>query len=213
MNYTFQFDAVFAAWGAPLPQPDHAERAVRAAWRLAQVSQMDVPIGQPDGTTHAVRIRTRIGVHTGEALAGNLGSARRFDYTLIGDAVNFAARLEGANKYLNPSLMLYAATTRVLPEKFLLRRLGSFKVKGKDRAVTVHELLGEDPAARPAWLVTFDSARAAWGRGDLPAARRDFEAVIAARGGDDGPSRFYLGRMPDSAVDGDWTGDVLLTDK
>ena len=206
-------DAVFAAWGAPLPQPDHAERAVRAAWRLAQVSQMDVPIGQPDGTTQTVRVRTRIGIHTGEALAGNLGSARRFDYTLIGDAVNFAARLEGANKYAGTSILVSDDTARLVEGKFLLRRLGSFKVKGKNRAVVVHELLGEDPSARPPWLDRFDLALAAWARGDLAAARSEFQATVKMREGKDGPSEFYLARVGEMVVSPAWNGDVLLEDK
>ena len=205
-------DAVFAAWGAPLPQLDHAERAVRAAWRLAQVSAMDVSIPQPDGTTTSVRVRTRIGIHTGEALAGNLGSARRYDYTLIGDAVNFAARLEGANKYTGTGILLSDDTARLLGGKFLLRRLGAFIVKGKANSVVIHELLGEDPAARPPWLDTFDAALSAWNAGDFPAAREAFEKVKAAREGSDGPSQFYLAHMPETTPAG-WTGEIALEGK
>jgi adenylate cyclase len=206
-------DAVFAAWGAPLPQPDHAERAVRAAWRLAQVSEMDVPAPQPDGTTAIVHVRTRIGIHTGEALAGNLGSVRRFDYTLIGDAVNFAARLEGANKYTGTSILLSDETAQQLGGKFLLRRLGAFKVQGKARAVVIHELLGEDPAARSTWLDSFDAALGAWIKGDFTAARVGFEATKAARGGADGPSQFYLDRLGRVSFSPEWTGDVTLEGK
>ena len=206
-------DAVFAAWGAPLPQPDHAIRAVRAAWRLAQVSEMDVPIPHPDGTTDIVHVRTRIGIHTGEALAGNLGSARRFDYTLIGDAVNFAARLEGANKYTGTTILLSDDTARHLGGTFLLRRLGAFKVKGKAQAIAIHELLGETPAARPEWLDLFDAALAAWTTGDFPTARTTFEKVKAARGGEDGPSQFYLTRLAEAVPSAEWTGEVALEGK
>ena len=206
-------DAVFAAWGAPLPQADHAERAVRAAWRLAQVSTMEVPVPRPDGTTESVHVRTRIGIHTGEALAGNLGSARRFDYTLIGDAVNFAARLEGANKYTGTTILLSDDTARLLNGKFLLRRLGAFKVKGKARSVAIHELLGEDPAARPPWLDPFDRALAAWEAGDFAAARAGFDAVKAARGGVDGPAQFYLERLEHAVAGPGWTGEVELEGK
>ena len=206
-------DAVFAAWGAPLPQPDHAIRAVRAAWRLAQVSEMDVPIPHPDGITDIVHVRTRIGIHTGEALAGNLGSARRFDYTLIGDAVNFAARLEGANKYTGTTILLSDDTARHLGGTFLLRRLGAFKVKGKAQAIAIHELLGETPAARPEWLDLFDAALAAWTTGDFPTARTTFEKVKAARGGEDGPSQFYLTRLAEAVPSAEWTGEVALEGK
>lgn len=206
-------DAVFAAWGAPLPQPDHAELAVRAAWRLAQVSEMDVAVPQPDGTTALVPIRTRIGIHTGEALAGNLGSARRFDYTLIGDAVNFAARLEGANKYTGTAILLSDNTAQRLGGKFLLRRLGAFKVKGKSKSVVIHELLGEDPSTRPAWLDTFEQGLAAWTKGDLATARTAFEQVKATRHGEDGPSQFYLDRLANAQPDTGWTGEVALESK
>jgi len=206
-------DAVFAAWGAPLPQPDQAERAVRAAWHLSRVSEMDVPIPRPDGTVETVHVRTRVGLHTGEALAGNLGSARRFDYTLIGDAVNFAARLEGANKYTGTSILLSDDTAQRLGGKFLLRRLGAFRVKGKAQAVVIHELLGEDAAARPAWLDQFDRALGAWTAGDLDGARAGFEAVLAARGGADGPSRFYLQRLATAVPWPQWRGEVELEGK
>ncbi len=206
-------DAVYAAWGAPLPQPDHAERAVRAAWKLAQVSEMDVPIPQADGTSTSVHVRTRIGIHTGEALAGNLGSARRFDYTLIGDAVNFAARLEGANKYTGTTILLSDDTAQRLGGKFLLRRLGAFKVKGKAKSVAIHELLGDNPAARPPWLDTFDAALAAWITGDFSAARAGFEAVKADRQGKDGPSQFYLDRINGATLSPFWKGEVELEGK
>ncbi|HET7534847.1 MAG TPA: adenylate/guanylate cyclase domain-containing protein [Candidatus Didemnitutus sp.] len=206
-------DAVFAAWGAPLVQADHAERAVRAAWRLAQASALDVIVPGPDGTTASVRVRTRIGIHTGEALAGNLGSARRFDYTLIGDAVNFASRLEGANKYTGTTILLSDDTARLLGGKFLLRRLGTFKVKGKIHGVVIHELLGLDPAVRPAWLDAFDTALATWTAGDVAAARRNFEAVQKARNNEDGPSQLYLDRIERISVTSAWTGEIALDDK
>ncbi len=206
-------DAVYAAWGAPLPQPDHAERAVRAAWRLSQVAQLEVPIGASEGTRTTLRVRTRVGLHTGEALAGNLGSARRFDYTLIGDAVNFASRLEGANKPLGTSILLSDDTAQRLGGRFLLRRVGALRVKGKDRAVTVHELLGDDPAAAPAWLAEFDAARRAWEAGDLAAARAGFAAVEAARPGGDGPARFYLELLREAIAGPGWDGAVTLTEK
>lgn len=206
-------DAVFAAWGAPFAQPDQAERAVRAAWRLSQASLTEVPIGQPDGTSATVRVRTRVGIHTGEALAGNLGSARRFDYTLIGDATNFASRLEGANKYLGTSILLSDDTAQRLGGKFLLRRLGAFRVVGKAKSVVIHELLGEEATARPSWLDTFEAALAAWSTGDFATARAGFTAVLAARGGTDGPSQFYLERLPGATMSPVWTGEVILEGK
>lgn len=213
MVLKFIGDAVFAAWGVPVHQPDHAERAARAAWKLAQVSEMDIEISQPNGTVEKVRIRTRIGIHSGEALAGNLGSADRFDYTLIGDAVNFASRLEGANKYTGTSILLSDDTARQLHGKFLLRSLGAFTVKGKVQSAIIHELLGDDPLARPSWLDDFQAGLDAWNRADFEAAKRCFHSVIAARGGSDGPSAFYLSRLKDAVASPGWTGEIVLEGK
>src|SRR5207344_1166786 len=89
-------DAIMALFGAPLPMADHAERAVRAALAAASVSEAIA-----DGLRAAGKptIETRIGIHTGAAVVGNMGSQQRFDYTAIGDTVNLASRLEGANKF------------------------------------------------------------------------------------------------------------------
>ena len=210
----FVGDAVYAAWGAPLPQEDQAERAVRAAWRLAQVSDMEVEIPQPDGTIDKVRIRTRIGIHTGEALAGNLGSAQRFDYTLIGDAVNLASRLESANKQIGTTILLSDSTAQRLGGKFLLRRIGSFRVKGKARTTIVHELLGLDPNDRAPWLDVFERAMSAWDAGDFENARTTFATVAAIRGARDGVSEYYILllealRVPPSG----WDGVITLDEK
>ena len=82
-------DAIFAAWGIPKPDPDAPIKAVRAAWNLFQSDKLVV-----DGEEH----RTRIGLHFGQVVAGNIGSTWRVDYTLIGDSVNLSARLEDLNR-------------------------------------------------------------------------------------------------------------------
>ncbi len=86
-------------------------------------------------------LRTRIGVHSGKVLAGNLGSAFRFDYTMIGDAVNFASRLESLNKYLSTQALISDAVRTQIGDKFVTRRLGEFRVAGKTQSVVIHELL------------------------------------------------------------------------
>ncbi len=213
MVIKFIGDSVYAAWGAPFPHPDHAVRAVRAAWKVAQVCDMDVTVTRPDGSTEIVPVHTRIGIHTGEALAGNLGSTKRFDYTLIGDAVNFASRLEGANKFLGTTVLVSDDTVQEVAGKFLFRRIGSFVVMGKSNAVVVHELVGIDPAVRLPWMETFESGLAAWTAGDFEAARTAFEAVNATREGGDGPSKFYLERIKTVTPGADWTGTVVMEAK
>jgi adenylate cyclase len=95
-------DAMFALWNAPEDQPDHAERACRAALRMSQ-ELLDF-----DATHHRLPLRTRIGLHTGTVSIGNIGSSTRFSYTAIGEAVNMASRLEGLNKQLGTNMLATA---------------------------------------------------------------------------------------------------------
>lgn len=88
------------------------------------------------------KLRTRVGPHSGRALAGNLGSSFRFDYTVIGDTTNFVSRLESLNKYLGTQVLISDAVRTQLRDRFLTRRLGEFRVAGKTHSVVIHELLG-----------------------------------------------------------------------
>src|SRR6266446_4455433 len=119
-------DAVFAAWGAPIAEPQHAMRAAEAACDLRCLSELVV---------HGKTLRTRVGIHSGKVLAGNLGSSYRFDYTMIGDAVNFASRLESLNKYLTTQVLISDAVRQQLDaNRFIVRRLGEFRVAGKKQS-------------------------------------------------------------------------------
>ena len=201
-------DSVFAVWGAPLPDEDHAGKATLAAWKMHLASEK-VVLGH--------HLTTRVGVHTGEVLAGNLGSAYRFDYTLIGDAVNFASRLEGLNKYLGTQVLVSDATARRFAGRFLTRRLGEFKVAGKDHCVGVHELLGPSDEVQPMpWLDTFAAGVAAFCHGELEEAERRMRAVCEQRGGHDGPAEYYLTKIKELNRDGlpaGWAGTMELTSK
>jgi adenylate cyclase len=199
-------DAVLAVWGAPLPDATHAAKAARAVLGFQRDASITV-----DGRT----FRTRAGLHTGRILAGNLGSAQRFDYTVIGDDVNFASRLEGLNKELRTSILISDATRSKLGPEFISRPLGRFRVVGKTEALAIHELLGEG-GEPPGWCDTFRAALAAFASGDFPAAGSLFGDVLRARAGDDGPSAFYLGQLdaitlhPPSAG---WDGVIELKSK
>ena len=201
-------DSVFAVWGAPLPDGDHAGKAALAAWQMHLASEKEV-LGH--------QLTTRVGVHTGEVLAGNLGSAYRFDYTLIGDAVNFASRLEGLNKYLGTRILVSDATASRFAGRFITRPLGEFKVVGKEQSVGVQELLGPADRAEPMpWLETFAAGTAAYCRGDLAEAERQMCAVCAQRGGHDGPAEYYLEKIAELQRDGlppGWTGTMEFASK
>jgi len=105
-------DAVMAFWNAPLPDPDHAARALACAQALQ--ADMTALRAQWQGTPFA-DVRLRTGIHTGEAAVGHLGSDERFTYTAVGDAVNTAARLEGANKAFGTSTLISGSTRSALP--------------------------------------------------------------------------------------------------
>ncbi|HEY3149490.1 MAG TPA: adenylate/guanylate cyclase domain-containing protein, partial [Dongiaceae bacterium] len=132
-------DAVVAIFGAPLPLPDHAARAMRAALAVQE------KLRKEEGKAGAFRIR--IGLNTGQCVVGNVGSDRRFDYTAIGDAVNVGQRLEAANKELGTMILASDSTVRAAGKGFLVRSLGSITVKGRVEPVTVHEIIGIDTAA------------------------------------------------------------------
>ena len=105
-------DAVMAFWNAPLPEPAHAARALACAQAMQR--DMEALRAQWQGTPFA-DVHLRIGLHTGEAAVGHLGSHERFTYTAVGDAVNTAARLEGANKAFGTGVLLSGATESALP--------------------------------------------------------------------------------------------------
>lgn len=201
-------DAVLAVWGAPLADPDHAMKATLAAWRMHEASEKEV-LGH--------KLTTRVGVHTGEVLAGNLGSSFRFDYTVIGDAVNLASRLEGLNKYLGTRILLSDATASRSDKRFIMRRLGDFKVVGKDQAIGIHELLGPAGEENPMpWLDVFAAGVASFCHGDLDDAERHMSEVRNLRTGHDGPAEFYLEKIKLLRSEGlplGWTGAIEITSK
>jgi len=139
----FVGDAVVAFWGAPIAYPDDGERAARAAWAMylaGEEFRRNVPEGVP-------RIgRTRVGLHYGEAIVGNFGGEGRIQYTALGDAMNTAARLEGANKPLDTKVLL----SREAMERSGLdwfRPMGTITLRGRATPVEVFE---PDPEATPA---------------------------------------------------------------
>lgn len=202
-------DAVFAAWGAPIDEPRHAMRAAETACDLRYLSELKI---------HGKTLRTRVGIHSGKVLAGNLGSSFRFDYTMIGDAVNFASRLESLNKYLGTQVLISDAVRQQLGDRFVIRALGEFRVAGKKQSVVIHELIcrcdaesGEKP-----WIEIFEKGLAVFRAGDFASAREYMNRTCEMRGGSDRPSEFYLRKL--TALEGNgqienWTGVVELSEK
>ena len=128
-----------AVFGAPVPKPDDARNAVRAAVRmrvaLAKLNERLKASGRPT-------LATGIGIHTGEVVAGNIGSEARMEYTVIGDAVNLASRLEGATKDLGVHVLISEDTHALLDSEFETRAIRSITVKGRAQPVMTYEVVG-----------------------------------------------------------------------
>jgi adenylate cyclase len=128
-------DAVMAFWGAPLHDPQHAEHAVRAAIDM-QIAMQELAVRLTERGLPTIAMR--IGVHTGRVVVGNIGSQSRFSYSVIGDAVNLASRLEGANKAFGTGILVSEATAALLPADIVLRLLDRVIVKGKSASIAVY---------------------------------------------------------------------------
>ena len=203
-------DAVFAIWGAPLHRPDHATLACRAALALARSEA-----GRGDG------LKTRIGVHTGTMVVGNLGSAQRFDYTAIGDAVNLASRIEGLNKAFGTRVLASADALAQTDGVFLTRSLGRVRVVGRTEPVVLHELLGlaeegavQDPS--PACLQAFARGLDRFAAGQFREAADLFREALGHAGGKDAPSEAFWRFAEGYAVappEGTWDGTLVFESK
>ena len=122
-------DAVMAIWNAPMPNENHAALACQAALEMERIVD-DMPL-----------LQARVGINTGPMMVGNLGHLERMEYTVIGDAVNLASRLEGANKPFGTAIMISESTEELVRGQFLLRMLDRIRVLGKERPVRVYEVL------------------------------------------------------------------------
>ncbi|HKS62821.1 MAG TPA: adenylate/guanylate cyclase domain-containing protein [Xanthobacteraceae bacterium] len=183
-------DAIVAVFGAPLDDGDHAVHAVRAA--IACGKRLD----ELNRTTPALKgrgLRCRIGLNTGEALVGNIGSHRRFNYTAMGDTVNLAARLERANKHYATTIMAGETTVSLTGTAFLWRELDAVRVRGRAGSVKVFEPLaaaGEEAVAETTRAAVYAEGLACWRARDFAGAAARFGQIAA----DDPPARLFLER-------------------
>jgi adenylate cyclase len=135
----YEGDAIMAFWGAPIPQKDHALRTCLASLEMQKRLAALRPKWKKEGKP---ALEVRIGVNTGVMIVGNMGGQDRFDYTVIGDAVNLASRLEGANKQYGSNIMISDFTYQQVKGQVAVRELDLIQVKGKNEPVKVWELLG-----------------------------------------------------------------------
>ncbi len=191
-------DAVMAFWGAPLADREHATHAVRCAMAMHKMLQ------DPTVPWRATaEFRTGIGINTGIAIVGNIGSERRLDYTAIGDNVNLASRIEGLTKQFQVGVLVSEATYRSTENTFLYRWIDEVQVKGKSLRVNLYQPLAErgtsEATTAAPLMMKYTKAMDAYRAGQFAEAARLFEA-LAQEG--DGPSRVYLERSRKNLMGG-----------
>jgi adenylate cyclase len=208
-------DAIMAIWGAPLDQQDHVKRACLAA--LDMVEELH-RLQKKWSTEGMPFLNIGIGINAGPMVVGNMGSDRRFDYTVMGDNVNLGSRLEGSNKVYGTNIIISEIIHERIQEEFLGRELDLVRVKGKDRPVKIFELLARKAQAsadQKALARNFQEALADYRHRDWDKARQAFQAILA-RFPQDGPAKLYLERCEGLAKNPppkDWDGVYIMTTK
>lgn len=139
-------DSIVAVFGAPADDPDHAANAARAA--LDCCKQLD-ELNALSDLFQDYKLAQRIGINSGEALVGNFGSRRRFNYSVMSDAVNLASRLEGANKFYGTTIIASETTVALTGEDFAWRELDAIRVKGRNQALKIYQLLARATELAP----------------------------------------------------------------
>ncbi|MFL5355913.1 adenylate/guanylate cyclase domain-containing protein [Archangium sp.] len=201
-------DAIMCFWNAPLPQQDHAARACLTALGLLHVVDVLAPELQARGMP---RLDCRIGINTGAGVVGNIGSRVAQDYTVIGDSVNLASRLEGAAKVYGTRTLVSEDTVREAGDAVLARELDWLRVKGRQLPVRVYELVDVGGAPPPAHLARFAEGLALYRARRFTEAR---EAFLASPG--DAPSRVFAARCEALSArppPEDWDGVFSLDTK
>ena len=197
-------DAIMAFWGAPLDDDDQAYHAVAAA--IAMQKRM-ILIRADLAKEGLPQIRMRIGVHSGSAVVGNLGSAKRFGYTAVGDDVNTAARLEGINKLYGTGIMVSGDTARQIEGRIALRPIDRVIVKGKSQAVEVFT-----PCDDPAVVELTVQAMRLYRNREWDAAESQLRELLAIAP-EDGIAKLYLDRIAafrNSPPPAQWDGAMEL---
>lgn len=203
----YEGDAIIAFWNAPLAQSDHAVRACRAALRCQRrLAELRDGFQQRTGAV----LRMRVGLNTGDVVVGNMGSRKRFNYTILGDAANLAARLEGANKAFGTETMVSESTWRLASAEFTGRVLADLRVVGRRSAVTVYELTGFATDATPAEWKTFAAGLTFFREGQFAKAEETFRGLS-----DDPAAQRYARRCAELAANRpeSWDGVWELTQK
>lgn len=201
----FEGDAIMALFGAPVEDPHHAQEACLTALALQmKMKELNVQTGK--------ELAIRVGIATGEAIVGNMGSKNRFDYTAMGDTVNTASRLEGVNKFYGTGILVNGGTVEATRDLLVFRPVDRVRLKGKQDITTLYQLLGTKAEATPETLQTLDvwlQGVTAYTNGQWELAQGLMQKVLLSWP-QDGPATTLLARIegflktPPPAWDGVW---------
>ncbi|HZQ90509.1 MAG TPA: adenylate/guanylate cyclase domain-containing protein [Terriglobales bacterium] len=207
-------DAVMAFWGSPFPQDDHFVRSCRCALEMsARLEELNLK-WEAEGRK---QLEIGIGINTGLVNVGNMGSDKRFAWTVMGDPVNLASRLEGQNKDYHTVRIVSEFTWTRAKDHFIFRPLDRIRVKGKLKPVGIYELMAfpKDAPRYADLLAQWESAQQAYYRQAWDEAVQKFEALLS-RYPDDGPSHTFLKRSHEylkQAPDPQWDGVYVAKSK
>ena len=209
-------DAIMAVFGVPFATSEDAANAVRVANEMIRVLRR---INVERRLKHDQEIRIGVGLSTGELVVGNIGSPKRMDYTVIGDTVNLASRLEGATKYYGVQVLFGEFTVQALKGDVRCRELDLIRVKGKVKPVAVFEGLDHHtPETFPEMertITAFKHGLKRYRARDWKGAISSFQEALAANCGDS-PSKLYLDRCRhylENPPDESWDGVWVMTEK
>ena len=213
----YEGDAIISFFGAPVSYPDHAERACRAAvlMKRAEAKLNEQVLAQ---NLSPAPLLTRIGINTGEMVVGNMGTAQKMDYTMMGHAVNLAARLEGVNKQYGTWLLVSESTRKEAGESLIFRMMDRVRVVGVTEPVRLFELVEEKghlDAKMKEVLEIFHDGLSSFEKREWTTAQKRFKDALKARP-EDGPSQVYLKRCAEfikKTPPTDWDGAFNLTTK
>lgn len=203
-------DAIMAFWGAPVAQANHAWLACATALKCQQyLSALAI---ESQAKSHAV-FHTRIGIHTGDVIVGNIGYEERMNYTVIGDAVNLASRLEALNKFYRTKILISEDTFRLVGNDFVARQVDLVAVKGKALGVPIYELMaarGDVGLEQNAFLQTYNRGMALYMAQCWALAKDEFiKAMMLSPDKADYPSGLLAKRCEEFMLESpgpDWNG-------
>jgi adenylate cyclase len=222
-NIVFQYDglldkymgdAIMAVFGAPLSQPDHAQRACLTALGMLSELQRLQKKWQEEGRPI---LNIGIGINTGDMVVGNMGSEMRFDYTVMGDNVNLGSRLEGINKEYGSNIVISEFTYNAIKEAMCCRELDYVRVKGKKLPVRIYELLDEKKNENK-WkelITNFEEGLTLYRAARWDEAIDIFQKALSIRP-EDGASRLYIERcrnLKEEPPAQPWDGVFTMTRK